>query len=1038
MRAQRNAVQLVRAIASRKRPVVVFLDDLQWAGRTPLGFVDLVLSDEVVEDFLLVAAYREGDVDAAQPLAAVLSRSRDEPEVRRLRLRNLAVPSVVTMVAEMLQVDGGAVAGLVDLIAPHTSGNPYETVELLNGLRRDGLLTLTAAGWRWDDAAVRAHVGRSEAAGLPAARLDALAPAARRLAEEMACLGGRAELNLLQVATAEPASIVERLLAPILDEGLLVLEPGAHPAVRFRHDRIRETILGGLGPARRRAVHLEMARRLAAVPELSAVAAEQYLPVVDAIGDPAERRQVVGLLRRAADQAALIGDHRLLNALMEAALGLVDPDDVATLVEVRTARHSALYGMARLEEADEEYRAVEALSTTSLQRADATVVHLRSMTQQGRLHEVLELGLASLRELGIAVPAADRIPGELDRQFDFLHRWLDSADDSRELADPTLLAATRLINATLPAAYFAAQLPTVAWLGLEGVRIWLDHGPGRTLLGPASHAAVAAAALRGDYAAGHRAFQRILALGEARGYEPDTSQARFLFACSYCWFEPVEKSVEAGRQARRGLLAGGDVANAGYTYHVTVEGLLYCAPSLDEWLAEVEAGLAFVHRTGSERSGPWLDPYQWLGRVLRGESSGEPAAVDRYADSPPGLMHAHITRAIAAAIFGDADDLVRHTAAAMPLLPAFRSTYPTATMYLLRGLALAVQARTAEGDERDGLLSELDEATRWLAERAADAPDNFLHLVRLLEAEQAWVTGDFRAAVLAFDAARREASRRQRPWHRALIAERAARFRFAYGNDHAAYEFLAQARHEYLAWGATAKVDQLDWAFPPLRTQPDATFEQPADRRSTVTTGTIDLLGILSASQALSSETSVERLHGRVVDVLGAMTGATGVHLALWSDERLQWMLPAPGRAGGRAPIGVAGDASAVPMSVLRYVQRTGEPLIVDDAAGDDRFARDPYFTAAAVCSLLAVPIAQPRCAARGPAAGEPPRPRRVHHRAPRERQAGRRPARRLPGQRPALRRVAPDRRRASGAAAGGDPRRAGQLADRGLRRGGR
>ena len=49
--------------------------------------------------------------------------------------------------------------------------------------------------------------------------------------------------------------------------------------------------------------------------------------------------------------------------------------------------------------------------------------------------------------------------------------------------------------------------------------------------------------------------------------------------------------------------------------------------------------------------------------------------------------------------------------------------------------------------------------TRWLAARAADAPDNFLHLQRLLEAERAWAVGDFRAAALAFDAARREVAR---------------------------------------------------------------------------------------------------------------------------------------------------------------------------------------------------------------------------------------------------------------------------------------
>src|SRR6185437_15305362 len=97
------------------------------------------------------------------------------------------------------------------------------------------------------------------------------------------------------------------------------------------------------------------------------------------------------------------------------------------------------------------------------------------------------------------------------------------------------------------------------------------------------------------------------------------------------------------------------------------------------------------------------------------------------------------------------------------------------------GLALAGQARAAHGDERDGLLAELDEVTQWLATRAADAPDNFLHLLRLVEAERAWAAGDFRAAALAFDAARSEAAQRQRPWHRALIDEHAARFFLARG-----------------------------------------------------------------------------------------------------------------------------------------------------------------------------------------------------------------------------------------------------------------
>ena len=109
----------------------------------------------------------------------------------------------------------------------------------------------------------------------------------------------------------------------------------------------------------------------------------------------------------------------------------------------------------------------------------------------------------------------------------------------------------------------------------------------------------------------------------------------------------------------------------------------------------------------------------------------------------------HLSQANAAAIFGDQVGLQWHTAAAMPLVPVLPGLYSTAVIRLLRGLALAGQARDADADTRGGLLAELDDLTRWLAARAADAPGNFLHLLRLLQAERAWAAGDFRAAALA-------------------------------------------------------------------------------------------------------------------------------------------------------------------------------------------------------------------------------------------------------------------------------------------------
>ena len=104
------------------------------------------------------------------------------------------------------------------------------------------------------------------------------------------------------------------------------------------------------------------------------------------------------------------------------------------------------------------------------------------------------------------------------------------------------------------------------------------------------------------------------------GYEPETSLARSSFATLCCWFEPIENAVQEAQRAREGLIAGGDLACAGYTYHAAVSDLLDCAPDAGR-LSSPRSTPAWrsLRRTGNEQTGQWLDSYRWLAGVLRGE-----------------------------------------------------------------------------------------------------------------------------------------------------------------------------------------------------------------------------------------------------------------------------------------------------------------------------------------------------------------------------------------------------------------------------------
>ncbi|MBW3656064.1 MAG: GAF domain-containing protein, partial [Gemmatimonadetes bacterium] len=198
----------------------------------------------------------------------------------------------------------------------------------------------------------------------------------------------------------------------------------------------------------------------------------------------------------------------------------------------------------------------------------------------------------------------------------------------------------------------------------------------------------------------------------------------------------------------------------------------------------------------------------------------------------------------------------------------------------------------------------------------------------------------------------------QRPWQQALITERAGLFHLACGMQHTAAMLLAQARSRYADWGAGAKVRQLEQAYGSLPTFDDKPLAPEPVRTGGITSDGLDMLAILRASQALSSETSLGRLKAGVVDLLATLTGATMVRFALWDEQAKDWFVSSTEQADG-APVGVeqAGALGLLPLSALRYAERTREPLLVEDATRDDRFAHDRSMSCLAQCSLLVVPI---------------------------------------------------------------------------------
>lgn len=974
---------LLRAIVSPARPVVMVLDDLQWARAMSIRLIDSVMIEAHIPGLLLVGAYREAEVDAAHPLSAVLPRwAQLDSAPLQLPLQNLPPSDLSALLAGMLRLAPAPASQLADALSANTQGNPFDTVELVNALRRDGVLAPGNEGWSWDADAIRRYVGQGNVVDLLTVRIARLSPKTQKLLEIMACLGGELGFDLLQAASGLSAAKLDAQLSGALEDGLLVLEQGEEHTLRFRHDRVQQAAYGALEQASRGLLHLAIARRLAADPEFIWAAAEQYLAAVADIHDPHERRRAAGLFRQAAAQACRVANYATMERFLAAAIallkGIATTADMPLSLALEIERLAALYSLGRLDEADEAYRAIEALGSDALSLVDAACVQVSSLSNRGRPREAVELGLTLLRKLGLAVPRKIAA-SSIERQLNVLCRWVKDYNQVHEQArpdtsDPRVVAAAKLINRLHTPAFFCD--PTiVAWLVLESLRLWVKHGPCAALVANLSRITLVTIALRQDYRTGYDAVRHALGMSEARGYEPETSQTRHLFAISAAhWFEPLERGLQQAQRAREGLLHSGDLQSACFTYRTSIPALLDCASNLESYAAEIESGLAFAARTGNDHATAVNLADRQLLRTLRGEtevpghftdgSFNEAAHLASVTSNPMAIVTFHIRRALGAILFSDMPGLVRHAAAAMPLLPFIQGFYPTALAHFLHALALAERVKTAGAEERVALLAELDGCHDWLARRAADCPHNFLHLLKLVEAERAWAVGDFKPASYAFDRALGEVQGRQRCWHQALITERAALFDLVHGMEHMGRTLLRGACQLYADWGASAKVQEMERRHPFLRARHAA--RQERDRRGgsshgdslNVSVDTIDLLAIVRASQALSSETSLERLKARVIDLLATMTGATQVLVVLRRDDPPGWYLSTSAQEGG-APVSVddAGACHLLPLSAFRYVERTREPLLVEDVKRDDRFSHDPYFAALERCSLLLVPI---------------------------------------------------------------------------------
>ena len=325
-------LQFLQVFLRKEHPLVIFLDDLQWADIATLNLINTLMHSEGNHYLMLMGAYRDNEVDHTHPFILMLEDIRKSGvSVHTLVLKALDLSHLNQLISETVHADIDAVTPLSGLVLEKTGGNPFFAIQFLKNLHHEHLLTYDPPNhcWAWNIDQIKSQEITDNVVEFMVKKLRTLPEDTQHLLRLAACIGNSFTLDTVSIIAEEPAETVAKKLWPAVTEGLLLpqddghlqlktlddrlasLSQEKHPEAleKFLHDRVQQAAYSLIEESQKQITHLTIARLLLKSaqeedPEsLSFSVLEHYNKSISLVTDPEERRVVASINVRVGQRA---------------------------------------------------------------------------------------------------------------------------------------------------------------------------------------------------------------------------------------------------------------------------------------------------------------------------------------------------------------------------------------------------------------------------------------------------------------------------------------------------------------------------------------------------------------------------------------------------------------------------------------------------------------------------------------------------------------------------------------------------------------
>ncbi len=922
--------QFMGVFTAQEHPLVIFLDDLQWADSASLKLIQLLLTNPESKYLLFIGAYRDNEVSPTHPTIQTIEKiAAAGTPVNNIVLGPLQIDHVCALLADTLTNSSG-IEELAELLTHKTQGNPFFLTQLLKTLYAESLLVYdySQGSWQWDLKQIQAlGITDYNVVELIARNLQKLPKPTQEILKLAACIGYQFNLEVLGIVAEKSQTETAAYLWSALQTGLVLPlskdykiplvfgddeETGQRLSdvkvnYKFLHDRVQQAAYSLIPEPEKKATHLKIGQLLlkntsAAEREENIFALVNQLNYgIDLLNHKSQKDELASLNLLAGKKAKEATAYEAAVKYLALGIDLLSEDGWVTNYDLTLALYTeameAEYLSANFDRTEVLGQVILEKAKFLLDRIKVYEIQMQMYAAQHQFLKSIEIGMQALDTMGIS-------PAKLSENQQKIVKLpaVEELATFPEMTDPYQLAALRiLMNLLAPALHTNSEI--FPQLVLTMVNLSLEKG----------HSALSAftyswygtmLCAAGEIETGYLAAQLSLKLLEQFQANALKCQVyNMVYAFILHWKQPVKDTINAFIEGMQSGLEMGDLEYASYCACKYCSYLFLSGASLISVAAAQAKYLKLLRKLKYEISlndaSIWAELTANLqGRSpdkcrLIGEIFDEAIALPRLqADKDNwSLFNLHLAKTILLYINKDYEGALHHGVMAVDFVGAVSGAFTMAAHNFYYSLVLLKNYPNVPEKKQIEYLNQVEINQQKLQLWAVHAPMNFQHKYDLVAAEKARVLGQPLAAMELYDRAISGAQENEYISEAALANELAAEFYLSLGREKIAKTYITDAYYCYAKWGAVTKVQDLEIAYPQLleqikqqaggKTIPEKSTQTTIVKTTLGTSGALDLATVMKASLAISSEIVLDKLLGQLINILLENAGAEKAFLFL-------------------------------------------------------------------------------------------------------------------------------------------------------------